>query len=121
MAMSTLTKCTGTAAIIVSAYWVCSVLPAISGRSSLAFWFVISAAVLPVIFWRGYGFKWWSPAALAVALGLAASPIDFKIQSGQLGLRMLPVSCGIYCEPGTACYGCVVDGNPPSHAVVLSF
>jgi hypothetical protein len=121
MAMSILTKFTGTAAIILSAYWVCSVLMAISARYSLAYWFVLSAAALPVIFWKGLGFRRWSPAALAVAIRLAASPIDFKIQSGQLGLQILPVSHGITCEEGTACYGCVKFGTEPSHAIVLSF
>jgi hypothetical protein len=74
-----------------------------------------------VIFWNGLGFRWWSPAALAVALGLAASPVDFKIQSGQFGLRMLPVSYGIVCEAGTACYGCVMSSNDPRQMIVLSF
>jgi len=119
--MPTLIKLAKTAAIIVGAFAVCTQLTSVSHRYSLEYWFLFSAVVLPVTFWKGLAFRWWSLSALAVAIGLAASPIDFTIQSGQLGLRILPVSYGISCQQGTACYGCVRYGNDPSQAIVLSF
>ena len=119
--MSTLIKSAKCIAIIVGAFAVCTLLTSVSDRYSLAYWSLLSAVVLPVTFWKGLGFGWWSLSAVAVAIGLAASPIDFTIQRGQLGLRILPVSYGYFCKEGTACYGCVMYDNDPRQAIVLSF
>jgi hypothetical protein len=91
-----------------------------SFRHSLLLWAVVFLPLLPLSFWFRLGFKKWCVASLLIALALAISPIDIVImRSDKTGLRLLPVSYGIACQPGTACYGCVVMANPPRKALVL--
>jgi hypothetical protein len=90
-------------------------------RDSLPYWALLSILVLPVVAWKGRALWWWCLAFAGVGFGLAASPIDFTVQSGPVAVRVLPVMFGITCQEGFACYGCIVPPHPPSHAVVLSF
>src|SRR6516164_3298215 len=77
-----------------------------SGRHSLFFWAISSSILLPVAFWFRLGFKKWCVSLLFVALGLAVSPIDITIMRLETpGLRLLPISYGLGCQHGTACYG----------------
>lgn len=93
-----------------------------SGRHSLFLWAASSSLLLPVAFWFRLGFKKWCVALLLVALGLAVSPIDITVtRLERPGLRLLPISYGIGCQPGTACYGCIVPANPAHKAIVLSY
>jgi hypothetical protein len=119
--MPTLIKSAKTIGIIVGAFAVLILLSSVSDRHSLRYLFLFSAVFLPLIVWRGLALWRWSLSGLAVAVALAASPIDFTIRSGGLGLRILPVHYGIYCKDGTDCRGCIVFGNPPTSAIVLSF
>jgi len=121
--MPTLIKSAKTIAIVVGAFAVLILLISVSERYSLFYWFLVSAVVLPVTFWKGLALRWWwSLSAFAVAIALAASPIDFTIRSGGgLGVRILPVHYGYYCKEGTDCRGCIVFGNPPRQTIVLSF
>jgi hypothetical protein len=98
------------------------VLDLLSGRSLLSHWMILSSLVLPVAFWFRLGFAKCCLASLLIALGLAASPIDFMVRnSDRPGLRLLPTSYGYGCQPGTACYGCLVPPNRARKAIVLSF
>jgi hypothetical protein len=119
--MPTLIKSAKAIAIIVGAFAVLILLRSVSDRDSLVYWLLFSAVVLPVFFWRGLGFWQWSLSALAVAIALAASPVDFTVRTGKLGLRVLPVHYGNYCKEGTDCRGCDLHGNPPRQSIVLSF
>src|SRR6476646_7257867 len=93
-----------------------------SSRYSLFLWLLLAAFLLPLAFWFRLGFKKLCIAFAIVAAGLAISPIDFTIQSsGKRGLQLLPISYGIGCKPGTACYGCIIPPNPPRKALVLSY
>jgi hypothetical protein len=93
-----------------------------SDRHSLYYWAVSSALILPVIFWLRLGFKKWCAGLLFIALGLAASPIDISVtRLARPGVRLLPISYGIGCEPGTACYGCIVPPYPARKAIVISY
>ncbi|HSK43081.1 MAG TPA: hypothetical protein VLA83_04245, partial [Candidatus Binatia bacterium] len=86
------------------------------------FGFLLAAFLLPLAFWFRLGFRKWCIAFSVVGISLAISPIDFTIQySGKKGLYLLPISYGIGCQPGTACYGCILPPNPPRKALVLSY
>jgi hypothetical protein len=90
-------------------------------RHSLLLWAVVFSLLLPLAFWFRLGFKKWCAASLLIALALAISPIDIGIMRLERpGVRLLPVSYGIACLPGTFCYGCLVV-NPPRKALVLSY
>jgi hypothetical protein len=91
-------------------------------RHSLVLWAVVFSLLLPLAFWFQLGFRNWCAASLLIALALAISPIDIVIMRlDKPGLRLLPVSYGIVCQPGTACYGCIVTANPPRKALALSY
>src|SRR5215470_8625902 len=98
------------------------VLSTFSGRHSLFFWAILSSLLLPVAFWFRMAFKKWCLSMLVVALGLSMSPVDITVMRLERpGLRLLPISYGIGCQPGTACYGCIVPPNPARKAVVISY
>jgi hypothetical protein len=84
-----------------------------SSRHALFLWFLLAVFLLPLAFWFRLGFTKLCIAFLVVATGLAMSPIDFTIKySGKRGLHLLPISYGIGCAPGTACYGCIIPPTP---------
>ena len=98
------------------------ILEFFSGRRSLFLWAVAFSMLLPLAFWFRLGFKKWCVASLLVALALAASPLDIVIlRLDRPGVRLLPISYGIACQPETACYGCIISAHPPKRALVLSF
>jgi hypothetical protein len=93
-----------------------------SDRRSLFLWAVVFSTLLPLAFWFRLGFKRWCVASVLIAFGLAASPIDIVIlKLDRPGVRLLPISYGIACQPETACYGCIISANPPRKALVLSY
>ena len=93
-----------------------------SGRHSLFLWAIFASLVLPLAFWFRLGFKKWCIFSLLIALGLTLSPIDITVMRLEKpGLRLLPISYGLGCQPGAACYGCIVPPNPARKAVVLSY
>ena len=93
-----------------------------SSRYSLYLWFLLAVLFLPLAFWFQSGFVKWCVAFSVVAVSLAISPIDLTIQhSGKRSVGLLPISYGFACEPGTACYGCIIPPNPPRKALVLSY
>jgi hypothetical protein len=92
-----------------------------SERRSLLLWAAVFSLLLPLAFWLRRGFEKCCAAGLLIALALAISPIDIVIMRLEApGLRLLPTSYGIVCQPGTFCYGCIVH-NPPRRALVLSY
>jgi hypothetical protein len=98
------------------------VLISVSGRYALLLWAVVFSLLLPLAFWFRLGFKKCCTTSLIIALAMAISPIDIVIMRLERpGLRLLPISYGIVCEHGTACYGCIVPLNPPRKALVLSY
>ena len=108
--------------IILGVLTIFIVVSAFSGRESLFYWTILSSLLLPVTFCLRLGFKKWCASFLVIALGLAVSPIDIQVTRLQRpGVRLLPVSYGIGCEPGTACHGCIIPRNPPRKAVVISY
>ena len=93
-----------------------------SERHSLLLWALLFSLLLPLAFWFQLGFKKWCVASLLIALALVISPIDIVIMRLERhGVRLLPISYGIVCRPGTVCYGCVVTANSPRKALVLSY
>ena len=120
--MASLTKALKGSGIIGGVLLVFLSLDLFSGRHSLFLWAISSSALLLVAFWFQLGFKKWCVCLLLVALGLAVSPVDITItRLEKPGLRLLPISYGYGCQPGTACYGCIVPPNPPRKALVLSY
>ncbi len=119
--MKLLKKCLQVFGIALLPFTLFAILGLFSERHSLFFLMVILTIALPSTFLMRYHFTRWLIAALMTAIVLAASPIDFTIQSGELGLHLLPVSHGLAHQPGTARYGCIIGPNPPLKAIVLSF
>src|SRR5262249_40197451 len=120
--MGYLIKSLKVSGIVAATFLFFFVLGSVSFRASLSYWMILSSLVLPVAFWLQLGFTKWCLASSLIALGLAASPIDFMVRnSDRPGLRLLPTSYGYGCQPGTACYGCLVSPNPARKAIVLSF
>jgi hypothetical protein len=100
----------------------CLLLCFFSGRQSLFLWAGMFSLLLPLAFWFQLGFKKWCAASLLIAFTLAISPIDIVIRRlDKPGLSLLPISHGDVCQPGTACYGCIIAPNPPWKALVLSY
>jgi hypothetical protein len=98
------------------------ILGFLSGRHSLFLWAVLFSLLLPLAFWFRLGFKKWCVASLLIAFALAISPIDIVItRLERPGARLVLISYGIACQPGTVCYGCLVTANSPRKALVLSY
>lgn len=108
--------------VVVGAFAVVVFVSIFSSRKSLSLLFLMAVCVLPLAFWFQWGFKKCCIAFFVFAVSLGISPIDFTIQrSGQKGLHLLPISYGMACQPGTACYGCIVRPNAATKALVLSY
>ena len=113
-------KVLGIVAAVLALFLVISIY--FSFRHSLVLWVVVFSPVLPLAFWFRLGLMKWCAASLLIAFALAISPIDIVImRSDKSGVHLLPVNYGIGCQPGTACFGCVVMANPPRKALVFSY
>ncbi len=95
-------------------------LDLISYHYALGYWMLVSAILLPILYWKDWRFKTAMGIAMLLAVGVTLSPIDFRIKSGPPGFRILPTSHGVATPYGTVGYGCTVR-NPPPKALVLSF
>jgi hypothetical protein len=98
------------------------VVASLSQRMALFYVMLAAVSVLTLLRLRNRRVLRPGLAFLAIALGIAVSPVDFLVQStGRRELVMLPASFGDACDPSaTACYGCIVGRNPPRYALVLS-
>ncbi len=90
-------------------------------RLSLIFLAIPAAVTLAVAFWTRVKPSPVTAAVFALAVACAVSPVDLQVYcTADPGVRVLPVSYGLRCVPGTRCMGCVVPRNAPRYVVVLS-
>ena len=105
--------------LVIIAFWV--VLGWIAPRAIHFELALIAMILLPLLYRRGRSI-WPSAAVLAItSMAFALTPFDLRFQNtGHAQIAILPVSHGPGCEPGTACYGCVVLPGDPRYAIVIS-
>lgn len=94
-----------------------------SQRVSLLFLAIPASVTLAVAFWTRFKARTLTAAVFALAVACAVSPIDLEVdwRSADPGVRVLPVSYGLHCVPGTRCRGCVIHRNAARYVVVVSF
>jgi hypothetical protein len=113
-----------TVAVLGGVLLVTGVLAVLAPRQSLFYLAVLAAVSLPASYWRGYRFRLVCTVFIALALALAASPLDMVVRSDGHGprVRVLPADYGRICNSTErACYGCVVPAHPVEHALVISY
>jgi hypothetical protein len=114
-------------AVVIATLALLIVLTIVAFRHSLLYWAVLALAVLPVVAWRGRAMWTSCLIAAAIAVGLAASPVDIWLRPfhmaghGRAGLYVLPTMHGITCQDGFACYGCGKSFHDARQALVVSY
>jgi hypothetical protein len=92
-----------------------------SQRLSLMFLAIPASVTLAIAYWTRVQARPLTAAFFALAVACAVSPVDLEFYTtADPGIRVLPVSYGLRCVPGTLCKGCVVPRNPARYAVVVS-
>jgi hypothetical protein len=97
-------------------------LEAFSARHSVFYLAALAVVVLPLSCWYRKPFARITLLFLALAMGLAASPVDLQVRpEGRARVRLLQASYGLACNSDRACYGCTVPIHPAKFAVVITY
>jgi hypothetical protein len=119
--MALLSRCLKAFGVLVGALLTYGVMAWWSQRLSLMYLAIPVSVALAVAYWARVQARPLTAAFFALAVACAVSPLDLEFyRTADPGIRVLPVSYGVRCVPGTLCKGCSVPRNPPRYAVVVS-
>ena len=116
-----LSRCLKTFGVLFGVLLSYGVMAVWSQRLSLMYLAIPASVALAVAYGTRVQVRLLTAVFVALAVACAVSPLDLELyRTADPGIRLLPVSYGVRCVPGTICKGCAVPRNAPRYAVVVS-